>query len=87
MARGGPFHYRPEVIEALARHGVRPRPHSSPALVREYVRELYKYEIRRLRAQLLRHEFPRHEYADRVGRLRERYTVLSLLAPECLDRE
>jgi hypothetical protein len=80
----GPFHYRAEVIEALGRHGIRPGPDSPPELVRGYVRELYKYEIRRLRAQMLRREFPRHEYADRVGRLRERYAVLSLLPGQYL---
>ena len=44
-------HYRPSVLADLARHGVLPLPHTQPELVRDYVRELYKYEIKRLRAQ------------------------------------
>jgi len=75
----GPFRYRVDVLEHLLRHGVCPTSHTSPQLVRDYVRDLYKYEIRRLRDQMLANEFPRAEYAERVDRLRRRYTVLSLL--------
>lgn len=73
-------HYRPSVLELLARHGVMPRPHTPPSLVREYVRELYKYEIKRLRARLLNGEFPRREYAGRVDELRRQYPELALQA-------
>ncbi len=72
--------YRPHVLELLARHGVMPLPHTRPALVREYVRELYKYEIKRSRARLLRGEFPRVEYAGRVDALRRQYPELALQA-------
>jgi hypothetical protein len=40
---------------------------------------LYKYEIRRLRAQMLENRFPRDEYYGRVETLRRSYPVLSLL--------
>lgn len=73
-------HYRPHVLAELARHGVVPRPHTPPSLVREYVRELYKYEIKRLRARLLNSEFPKAEYAGRVDALRRQYPVLALQA-------
>jgi hypothetical protein len=85
VAEGGPFRYRPDVLDALAAHGVRPTAGSSPDLVRGYVRELYKYEIRRLRERLLAGAFPRVEYADRVSRLRERYGVLALLPQQFLE--
>jgi hypothetical protein len=75
----GPYRYRPDVLQHLQEHGIRPTSHSSPQLVRDYVRDLYKYEIRRLRERMLADEFPRGEYADRVEQLRRRYTVLSLL--------
>jgi RNA polymerase sigma factor (TIGR02999 family) len=75
----GSFHYRPDVIEHLQRHGVRPTPHTPPQLVRDFVRDLYKYEIRRLRERMMANEFPRAEYSDRVEQLRRRYPVLSLL--------
>ncbi len=72
--------YRPSVLADLARHGVMPRPHTRPELVRDYVRELYKYEIKRLRARLLAGEFPRSEYAGRVDGLRRQYPELALQA-------
>jgi hypothetical protein len=71
--------YRPDVLRELARHGVCPLPHTRPELVRDFVRDLYKYEIRRLRARMLEKEFPRTEYASRVDALRMSYPVLSLL--------
>lgn len=73
-----PYTYHPRVLEALAGHGVRPLPHTPPELVRGYVRELYKFEIKRLRARLIAGEFPRSEYAGRVDALRQQYPVLSL---------
>lgn len=80
----GRFLYRADVVEHLKRHGVCPTSHTSPQLVRDYVRDLYKYEIRRLRDRMLAEEFPRAEYADRVERLRRRYPVLSLLPRQFL---
>jgi hypothetical protein len=80
----GPFRYRPDVIEQLWRHGIHPTPRTPPELVRDFVRDLYKYEIRRLRAGMLEKQFPRHEYSDRVENLRRAYPVLSLLPQQFL---
>jgi hypothetical protein len=85
VAEGGPFRYRQDVLDALAGHGIRPTARSSPDLVREYVRELYKYEIRRLRERLLAGAFPRGAYAERVSMLRSRYGVLALLPRQFLE--
>jgi hypothetical protein len=76
------YTYRPEVLAALLVHGVRPTPHTSPELVRGYVRDLYKYEIRRLRERYLRQEFAKAEYSRRVDALRRQYPVLALLPRE-----
>jgi hypothetical protein len=81
---GGPFNYRDDVIAHLWRHGIHPTPHTPPELVRDFVRDLYKYEIRRLRASMLSNEFPRAEYAGRVDQLRRQYMVLSLLPRQFL---
>jgi hypothetical protein len=75
----GPYRYRPDVIEHLWHHGIHPTSHTPPELVRGFVRDLYRYEIRRLRARMLERQFPRHEYYDRVEQLRRAYPVLSLL--------
>lgn len=72
------FTYRSEVLRELERHGVRPRPHTNPEVVRSYVRELYKYEIRQLRERVRRQEFSRSEYAVKIDALRREYPVLSL---------
>jgi hypothetical protein len=42
------------------------------------VRELYKYEIKRLRKELLAGGFLKSEYAGRVVELRKRYWLLSV---------
>ena len=79
------FKYRADVLRALERHGVRPTPETSPQLVRDYVRDLYKYEIRQLKARMLRCEFPREQYSARVEALRDRYPVLSLLPRQFVE--
>ena len=71
------YEYNPEILDQLATHGIRPRSDTAPAFVREYVSDLYRYEIRRLKARLLRKEFPRAEYAGFVRRLRRKYFLLS----------
>jgi len=79
------FVYLRDVLEYLIRHGVCPTEHTPPGLVRDFVRDLYKYEIRCLRERLLRHDFPKTEYAGRVEALRRRYMVLSLHAREFVE--
>ena len=80
-----PIRYRAEVLVQLMAHGVRPTERTNPQLVRDYVRDLYKYEIRSLRERYLRKEFPKIEYASRVDDLRRRYPVLALLPHEFID--
>jgi hypothetical protein len=73
------YRYRSEVLDALARHGVRPLEETSPAQILDHLNDLYRYEIRRLRARLLRGEFPKEDYVDHVLTLRRRYMLLSML--------
>lgn len=72
------YRYHPLILEALAEHGIRPGPASPPDRLRDAVRDLYKYEIKRLRAELLAGRFPRTEYAAHIIELRKRYWVLSV---------
>jgi hypothetical protein len=72
------YEYDPRVLEELARHGLKPRPSTSPQQLRDAVRDLYKYEIRRLRSQLLGRRFRKQDYAGLVLELRRRYPLLSL---------
>lgn len=79
MSDGGPYRYRPDVLAAVRHHGIAPTEHTPPELARGFVRELYKYEIRRLRERYLKQEFPKREYAAKVDALRRQYGVLSLV--------
>jgi hypothetical protein len=81
----GPFSYRADVLDRLWVHGVQPTERTPPDLVRDYVRDLYKYEIRRLRERYLRREFPKLEYSRRVDALRRQYPVLALRARDWLE--
>lgn len=72
------YAYHPEVLEQLATHGIRPKPSTAPDFVRDYLSDLYRYEIRKLRRRLLSGEFPKEEYLSRVVQLRLRYPLLSI---------
>ena len=80
------YSYTPEVLEELAIHGLCPGPETPPRMLRDAMRDLYKYEIKVLKARLLAEEFPRTEYADRVIQLRCRYPLLSIPVEIWLDR-
>jgi hypothetical protein len=79
------YRYRTEVLEALARHGLRPRAATSPQFLRDAVNDLYRHEIRRLRSRLLRKEFPKEEYVPRVIELRGKYLLLSMPMDDWLE--
>jgi hypothetical protein len=72
------YNYRREVLDALWAHGVQPRPTTKPELVHEFVSDLYRFELRRLRDRLVRKEIPRDGYFDRVVELRRKYPLVSL---------
>jgi hypothetical protein len=71
------FRYREEVLDQLWRHGVHPTPATPPQLVHDFVNDLYRYELRRLRDRLLRREIPKSGYFDRVVEVRRRYRLLA----------
>ncbi|MEW6319732.1 MAG: hypothetical protein AB1635_01455 [Acidobacteriota bacterium] len=72
------YRYRREVVEALAAHGLIPRPGTPPGLLRDAVSDLYRYEIRRLRDRCRAGEFPTRELSGHVRELRRRYLLLSV---------
>jgi hypothetical protein len=69
--------YAATVLEALAAHGLRPRPETPPRALRDAVNDLYRYEIRTLRDRCRAGEFPSSELAGHVRQLRRRYLLLS----------
>lgn len=72
------YRYREDVIELLWQHGVHPRPTTPPDVVHEFVSDLYRYELRRLRDRRVRGEIPKAGYFDRIVELRRRYPLVSL---------
>lgn len=72
------YEYAPEALDVLAGHGLRPGPGTPPALVRDALSDLYRYEIRRLRRRLLAGEIPREDYTGHVIGLRKQYWLLSI---------
>lgn len=72
------FKYRESVLHELARHGIAPRRDTPPELIRDFINDLYVYEIRALKAKLKAGRFPRSKYAGRVAELRQRYPLLAL---------
>ena len=72
------YHYVPEVLEALAGHGLAPTESTPPARVRDALSDLYRYEIRRLKRGFLRGEIPKPDYAPYVIGLRKQYWLLSV---------
>ena len=69
---------KPEILEALAEHGLRPQPDTPLSLLREQISDLYRIEIRKLRDRCRAGEFPTTELALRVVELRKRYPLLSI---------
>jgi hypothetical protein len=70
--------YKPEVLEELVRHGLRPGPATTPEKLREQINDLYRLEIRKLRDRCRAGEFPIPELPERVIELRKRYVLLSI---------
>lgn len=70
--------YRGEVVEQLARHGIAPTAETPPQLVHDFINDLYRYELRRLRDRLLRKEIVKTDYYSLVVQIRRRYPLLSL---------
>jgi hypothetical protein len=72
------FKYRESVINQLINHGIKPDETTPPELVREFINDLYRYEIRLLKKRLLDGLIPQSQYAKTVLELRNRYPVLGL---------
>ncbi len=79
------FRYRAVVLEALEKHGIRPRPSTPPELVHEFISDLYRFELRRLRARLVAGKVARQDYFDLVVGLRRQYPLVSLKPRQFVD--
>ena len=72
------YRYRAEILDELARHGLQPKPTTSPQFLRDAINDLYRIEIRALRDRCRAGEFSTRELPAHVVELRKRYVLLSI---------
>lgn len=77
--------YRAGILEELLRHAVRPASTTRPELVHEFVSDLYRHRLRRLRDRLLAGEFPKHQYFGRVVELQKEYRIISMRPADWIE--
>jgi hypothetical protein len=73
--------YPPEFIDALAGFGMVPTAGTPPALLRDALNDLYRFELRRLRDSLRSGRVEKAKYHDAVIAIRKRYWLLTLSLP------
>jgi hypothetical protein len=79
------YRYRADVLEQLWRHGVQPTPTTPPELIHDFISDLYRFELRRLRDALVRGDILKVSYYDRVVKLRLKYPLVSLKPQELIE--
>jgi len=79
------YRYRQDVLDQLWAYGVQPTSTTPPELVHEFVSDLYRHELRRLRDRLVRREIPKQGYSGRVVELRRKYPLISLKPQQWLE--
>ena len=77
--------YRRDIVERLAAHGIVPTETTPPQRVHDFVTDLYRYELRRLRERLLRKEIAKPDYYAQVVQIRNRYPVLSMKVSQWVE--
>lgn len=72
------FQYPSQVLDELERHGVQPTQETPPELVHEFVSDLYRFELRRLRKRQMGGEIEKQDYSAHVVALRKKYILISV---------
>lgn len=80
------FAWDPDMLRALAGLGVNPGPQTPPAFVKDYVSQLYRYELRRLRDRYVAREIGKAEFHALIVGLRPRYWMLSIPSVRWADQ-
>ncbi len=75
------WRYPPEFLESLAGFGLAPRAETPPAVLRDALNDLYRYQLRAMRDRLRAGEFEKSAYLEMVVALRKRYWLLTLPLP------
>ncbi len=72
------WNYPVELLAALGDLGLAPLAATPPAVVREALNDLYRYELRRMRDELRAGLIAKADYLDLVIALRKKYWPLTL---------
>jgi hypothetical protein len=72
------FRYPEELLAALGAFGLAPRATTPPAVVRDALNDLYRFELRRMRDRLRAGHIAATDYYGLVVALRKQYWPLSL---------
>jgi len=72
------WNYPPELRDALGSFGLCPTDRTPPAIVRDALNDLYRYELRRLRGRLIAGEMLKPAYIELVIAMRKKYWPLTL---------
>ena len=75
------WEYPADLVDALAAFGLAPTPATPPVVVRVQLNDLYRYELRRMRDELLAGGIEKADYVNRVVALRKHYWPLTLPLP------
>ena len=77
----GPWTYPAELRAALEDLGLSPTSATPPAIVRDALNDLYRYELRRMRDRHRAGQIDKPAYLDLVIATRKRYWPLTLSLP------
>jgi len=82
--------YRPEVLAALARHGIVPLPDTPPERAYELLKSIYTFEIREAKSRHREKERllgpqPLDDYRREVRALQDRYPLLRVPSRHWVD--
>lgn len=73
------------MLDALAGLGLAPRDDTAPALLRDHLNDLYRFELRRLRDRHRAGLISKADYIPHVLALRKKYWMLSVRADRWKD--
>ena len=76
------WRYPDPLRAALEDHGISPRDGTPPRLVRAFLNDLYRFEIRKLRDRHVKGFVSKADYVPQVILLRKKYVALSLTPDE-----
>ena len=84
------YRYRPEILEQLDHHGIRPKAHTPPADAYDLLKSIYTFEVRELNARRREAERilgpqPLENYRRQLHALLERYPVLKLHSQQWVE--